>query len=417
MTLKKGVDIISIGDEILIGQVENTNASWMADQLNRLGFFVNRMLSISDCASAIQDALKTSMQSAKLVLVTGGLGPTKDDITKSCICDFFESKLVLDHEVLDHVTSFFEKRGFALTELNRLQAMVPNNCEVIKNPQGTAPGMYFVKEDTHFVFMPGVPFEMKGIMEDWVLPCFSKFCDPKAKFQRTILTSGMGESFLADRIVAWENNLPENVGLAYLPSPGCVRLRLDIEGESREEARSQLDKHIDDLEQIIPELIFGYDEETMEAVVGALLKQSGKTIAMAESCTGGRIGHQITRVSGSSSYFKGGVVAYANEIKSNLLDIDPRIIEEKGAVSEEVACLMAENVRKRMNADIAVSTTGIAGPDGGTEDKPVGTVWIGVATEEVVYAKKYQFGERRERNVSWSVMTALNMVRKELIKK
>jgi len=412
---KKGIDIISIGDELLIGQVINTNSSWMGDKLNSVSLPVNRIIAIADTANAISSALINSMESAKLVLITGGLGPTQDDLTKATILDFFGSKLVLNMEVLDHVESFFAKRGRSLTESNRLQAMVPDNCEIVKNNQGTAPAMHFEKEGTHFVFMPGVPFEMKHIMEEWVIPYFSNKCSTRPKAQKTVLTSGMGESFLADVISDWENNLPENTSLAYLPSPGRVRLRVSVVADNQVEADNQLKKHVDDLVSIIPDLVYGYNDDLMETLIGKLCVNQNKTIATAESCTGGMIAQKITSVAGSSQYYKGSIVAYANEIKAKQLGIDPAIIEEYGAVSEIVVRQMAENVRRIMNVDIAISTTGIAGPDGGTEDKPVGTVWIALATKEKTIAKKYQFGTQRERNTNWTVQTALNTIRKELI--
>jgi len=412
---KKGIDIISIGDELLIGQVINTNSSWMGDKLNSVSLPINRIIAIADTADAISNALNNSIKSAKAVLITGGLGPTQDDLTKATILDFFGSKLVLNEEVLNHVESFFAKRGRELTESNRLQAMVPDNCEIINNNQGTAPGMHFVKEKTHFVFMPGVPFEMKHIMQEWVIPYLSEKCDVKPKVQKTVLTSGMGESFLADRISLWENKLPENTSLAYLPSPGRVRLRISVTSDSTEDANNQLQKYIDDLLKIIPELVYGYDDDLMESVIGELCAKEGKTISTAESCTGGMIAQKITSIAGSSQYYKGSVIAYSNEIKYKLLGIDPVIIEENGAVSEIVAKQMAENVRRIIGTDIAVSTTGIAGPSGGTEDKPIGTVWIALATNERTIAKKYQFGNQRERNINWTVQTALNTLRKELI--
>ena len=411
---KQGIDIISIGDELLIGQVVNTNASWMGDKLNSVSLPVNRIIAIADTADAIADTLINSLESAKLVLITGGLGPTQDDLTKATILDFFGSKLVLNEDVLAHVESFFLKRGRVLTESNRLQAMVPDNCEIVKNNEGTAPAMHFVKEETHFVFMPGVPFEMKHIMENWVIPYFSKRCSVKPKAQKTVLTSGIGESFLADIISEWENNLPENTSLAYLPSPGRVRLRISVVSDNQEAAEVQLQSHIVDLHKIIPKLIYGYDDDLMETLIGELCVNKGKTISTAESCTGGMIAQKITSVAGSSQYYKGSVIAYANEIKSKQLGIDPVVIEEYGAVSEIVARQMAENVRRIMNTDIAISTTGIAGPGGGTEDKSVGTVWIALATKEKTIAKKYQFGNQRERNINWTVQTALNTIRKEL---
>ncbi len=411
---KKGIDIISIGDELLIGQVVNTNSSWIGNKLNSVSLPINRIITIADTANAISDTLTDCLKSSKVVLITGGLGPTQDDLTKATILNFFDSKLVLNKEVLAHVESFFTKRGRVLTESNRLQAMVPDKCEIVKNNQGTAPGMHFVKEGTHFVFMPGVPFEMKHIMQEWVIPYFSKLCSVKPKVQKTVLTSGMGESFLADTISEWENNLPENTSLAYLPSPGRVRLRISVSADNLKTAKKQLQKHIDDLLNIIPDLVYGYDDDLMEALIGKLCIKKGKTISTAESCTGGMIAQKLTSIAGSSKYYKGSIVAYANEIKSNILNIDSSIIEKHGAVSEQVARLMAENVKRIMNTDIAIATTGIAGPDGGTEDKPIGTVWIALATNEQTIAKKYQFGNQRERNTNWAVQTALNILRKEL---
>ena len=409
---KKGIDIISIGDEILIGQIVNTNSSWMADQLNSKALPVNRIIAIADSRKAITDALIDSGKSAKLVLITGGLGPTKDDITKKTVCELFGSKLILDKKVEEHVRSFFIKRGRDLTRLNSDQALVPDNCEVIFNKQGTAPAMYFIKDETHYVFMPGVPFEMKGLMTSWVIPHFSSLCEVPYIAQKTVLTSGMGESFLAEKISQWENDLGDNTSLAYLPSPGKVRLRISVKSNNKALADSTLEKHISDLHKIIPDLIYGYNNDTLEAIVGQLLTSNNSTIATAESCTGGLIAHKLTSIAGSSAYFIGGVTAYNNSIKQDMLNVPKSMIEEYGAVSEEVAKLMAKNVREIMGTDIGISTTGIAGPSGGSKDKPVGTVWIGFATKDGVSAEKYLFGDQRERNTNWSVQTALNTIRK-----
>ena len=412
---KKGIDVISIGDEILIGQIVNTNSSWMTDKLNSRALPVNRIISIADSEKAIEDAIYDSEKSAKLVLVTGGLGPTKDDITKKTVCKVFNSKLVMNEEVKQHVESFFTKRGLPFTQLNSNQALVPDNCDVVFNEQGTAPAMYFQREGTHFVFMPGVPSEMKSIMTTWVIPYFSKLCAVKTVAQRTVLTSGLGESFLADIISEWENNLGSNTGLAYLPSPGKVRLRISVSGDHKSEVQRQLDKHISDLIAIIPDLVFGYDEDTLEGVVGDLLINEQSTISTAESCTGGLIAHKLTSIAGSSKYFRGSVVAYHNDIKEQELGVPNYILEKHGAVSEEVAILMAKNIRERMGTTYGISTTGIAGPSGGSIEKPVGTVWIGFASEKEVFAKKYLFGDQRERNTTWSVQTALNTIRKNII--
>ncbi|OYT12260.1 MAG: competence/damage-inducible protein A [Bacteroidetes bacterium 4572_112] len=409
---KKGIDIISIGDEILIGQIVNTNSSWMADKLNSKALPINRIIAIADSKKAITEALIDSGNSAKLVLVTGGLGPTKDDITKKTVCELFGGKLIVNKEVEEHVRSFFIKRGRDLTKLNSDQALVPDNCVVIFNAQGTAPAMYFIKDETHYVFMPGVPFEMKGLMTSWVIPHFSSLCEVPYIAQKTVLTSGMGESFLAEKISQWENDLGDNTSLAYLPSPGKVRLRISVKSDKKELADSTLEKHIYDLHQIIPDLIYGYNNDTLEGIVGQLLTSNNSTIATAESCTGGLIAHKLTSIAGSSTYFIGGITAYNNSIKQAMLNIPESTIEEHGAVSEEVAKLMAKNVREIMGTDIGISTTGIAGPSGGSEDKPVGTVWIGFATKDTISAKKYLFGDQRERNTNWSVQTALNTIRK-----
>ncbi len=411
---KKGIDIISIGDEILIGQIVNTNANWMADKLNSKALPVNRIISIADSKKAIEEAINNSGKSAKIVLVTGGLGPTKDDITKKTVCDVFNSKLVMNEEVKQHVKSFFTKRGLPFTQLNIEQALVPDNCDVIFNDKGTAPAMYFQKEGTHYVFMPGVPMEMKSIMSSWVIPYFSDLCNTKAVAQRTVLTSGLGESFLADLISEWENNLGSNTNLAYLPSPGRVRLRISVSGENQHKVEQQLEKHISDLLEIIPELIYGYNEDSLEGVVGNLLIKEQSTVSTAESCTGGLIAHKLTSIAGSSQYFRGSIVAYHNNIKEQELGVPNIILEKHGAVSEEVAMLMAKNIRERMGTTYGVSTTGIAGPSGGSIEKPVGTVWIGFASEKEVYAKKYLFGDQRERNTTWTVQTALNTIRKNI---
>ena len=413
--MKKAIDIISIGDELLIGQVINSNASWMGHELSSQGMKINRMVAISDTRDAIINALENSAKHARVVLITGGLGPTKDDLTKDVACEYFGSKLVLNEEVRNHVEKFFKKRGFDLTKLNYWQAMVPDNCKVIPNAVGTAPGMYFEKDGVHYLFMPGVPMEMKTIMSTWAIPYFKELCQPQAYVEKTVLTHGMGESFLADKIANWENQLPENFSLAYLPSPGRVRLRISARGDDQSSLQKELDAQIDALKKIIKLLFFGYDNDTLEQVVGKMLLAKGATLATAESCTGGLIAHKITSIAGSSQYFKGSVVAYANEIKARILSVDVADLEEFGAVSEQVVIQMAENVRKLYNTDYALAVSGIAGPDGGTEDKPVGTVWIAMATVDKVVAKKFLFGGERVRNIDWSYQTALNILRLELL--
>jgi nicotinamide-nucleotide amidase len=409
------VSILSIGDEILIGQIDNTNAGWMAKQLNDWGFNTVNIQTLSDEPNSIIRGLKQSMEISDLVLVTGGLGPTKDDITKTTIADFFDSKLIINDDILEHVTQFFAQRKRKLTELNRLQAMVPDNCEVIINKEGTAPGMYFHRENTHFVFMPGVPFEMKYIMNNWVLPQMKKKLNPPNTIQKTVLTHGMGESFLVERIQDWEDQLPEDLSLAYLPSPGRVRLRLRGQSSNREALLTLLDEQLIKLHDLIPELIYGYDDDKMEEIIGQLLMSEGKTIALAESCTGGYIGHKLTEVPGSSSYFLGSAVTYSNEAKSKLLGIEKTLIMDHGAVSEEVVKAMAQGARSLYGSDYALATTGIAGPGGGTKGKPVGTVWIALADNQQVIAKRFQFGDHRIRNINMTTFAALNLLRKHMV--
>ena len=409
------VAIISIGDEILIGQINNTNALWMAQKLNENGFDTQEILTIGDEEESILHALDQSSQKADLVLVTGGLGPTKDDLTKQTICRYFNSKLILNQEVLQHVEDFFAKRNKALTELNQKQAEVPDNCTPIHNALGTAPGMYFEKNDTHFVFMPGVPFEMKYLMEAWVIPQMSGKLSVKANVQTTVLTHGMGESFLAARIQEWEEALPQHIKLAYLPSPGRVRLRLRAMGEDMLGLEKEIANQIEKLKLIIPELIFGYNDDKMEEIIGSLLRKNNQTLATAESCTGGFIAHKITEIPGSSDYFKGSVVAYSNEIKNKVLGVSQNDLDNHGAVSKAVIVQMAEGVRTLFGTDYALATSGVAGPGGGSEEKPVGTIWIALATPNKTISRKFQFGDHRIRNINFSFLSAINMLRLELL--
>ncbi len=414
-TKRNKVVIVSIGDEILIGQINNTNAVWMAEKLNASGFSTVEITTISDDAGAILSTLERVGKIADLVVVTGGLGPTKDDLTKQTICRFFGSRLVLNEEILEHVRRFFAQRNKELTELNRRQAEVPDNCTPIHNELGTAPGMYFEKEGVHYVFMPGVPFEMKYIMESWVIPEMSRRLEPETIVQKTVLTHGLGESFLAERIAEWENALPPHIKLAYLPSPGRVRLRLRAIDSDRDKLQKEIDKEIEKLKEIIPELIYGYDDDRMEEIIGVMLREKGETLATAESCTGGYIAHKITEIPGSSDYFLGSVVAYSNEIKRDVLGVSEKDLDDYGAVSEPVIRQMAEGVRRKFGADYALATSGIAGPGGGTPEKPVGTIWIALATPHRTIAKRYQFGEHRIRNINFSFQTAVNMLRMELL--
>jgi len=404
-------DLITIGDEILIGQIIDTNSAWMAKQLNDEGINVREITSISDQPAHIIATLNESGRKASIILVTGGLGPTKDDRTKAAICNFFGTQLVESKEVLDHVIELLTPRGVVINSLNREQALVPETATVLVNKLGTAPGLLFHHEGSIFVFMPGVPFEMKYLMEYEVLPRIKKLFNTTTIIHRTILTQGLPESMLAERIADWENNLPACISLAYLPSPQSMKLRLSARGDDRAYLSQLIEESISELAKIIPDNIFGFEEDSMAGNIGEILKTKGLTVSTAESCTGGNIAHFFTLNPGSSEYFKGSVVTYSNDLKIKLLGIDPQIITEKGAVSKEVAEAMALNARRLMGTDFTIATSGIAGPDGGTPEKPVGTVWIAVAGADFVVSKVFNFGNHRERNIIRSSQAALNMLR------
>lgn len=408
------VEVITIGDEILIGQIVDTNSAWMAQKLNDIGAKVERITTISDGLDDIISALHDAQDRADVVLITGGLGPTKDDVTKKALAKYFDCGFTFYPQIAEHIAKLFARFGKEMSELNRLQAELPNACQPLQNNQGTAPGMWFEKRKTVFVSMPGVPYEMKGIMREHVLPRLKEKFSLQTILHRTILTMGMGESWLSERIADWEDALPEGIKLAYLPSPGRVRLRLSAIGNDEHRVSETLEAEVQKLVLLIPELVYGFDDDTIELVVGEQLKRMGKTLSTAESCTGGLIAHKITSISGSSDYYLGSVVSYANEVKMEALGVSEESLKSFGAVSEEVVRQMAEGARRVLKTDYAIATSGIAGPTGGTEEKPVGTVWIAVATPNDTVAKKYQFGHNRERNIEMSANTALNMLRKQL---
>lgn len=409
-------EIISIGDEILIGQVVNTNASWLGEQLNLIGIHVHQITSISDNRQHILTALKEASDRAEIIFITGGLGPTKDDITKQTLCEYFNTKLVFNQEVFEDICELFRMRGFEVSERNRRQAEVPENAIPLKNIHGTAPGMWFEKKGRIFISLPGVPFEMKAIVAQQVTPRLQKRINGRIIIHKTVLTQGIGESWLAEKIAKWEDNLPDGFKLAYLPQPGLVRLRITAAGNDQDQLMTLLEKEVSMLEKIIPELIFGYDKDKLEAIVGDLLRERKATIATAESCSGGYISHLLTSIPGSSDYYIGSVVSYANRIKEMELNVEPADIESEGAVSKQVVIQMAEGIQKKFNTDYAIATSGIAGPDGGTKEKPVGTTWIAIASPEVTIAEKFLFGEDRGRNIRKTALQALNMLRKELIR-
>lgn len=414
-------ELITIGDELLIGQVVNTNAVWMAKQLNKIGITVVHMCSVSDDAGAIKDALEAAKKRADLMLITGGLGPTKDDITKKTIADFFNIPLVTNEEVLADVTGFFAKRGKPVSAVNKAQALVPKGCKVIRNHLGTAPGMWIETDGKHFISMPGVPHEMEGMMTRTILPYFeTNFQLPKI-YHYTILTQGIGESALAEIIEDWENNLAaDNIKLAYLPQIGKVRLRLSTQGTDLIELKNKVDKHVELLHGLAGKWIYGYEAygdnpKGIEHAVSELLRKRKETIALAESCTGGYVSSLITAIPGASEVFKGAIVPYTNEGKHQLLSVDKSVFTTVGAVSSECVLQLAENVRQKLNSTWALAISGIAGPSGATPEKQVGTVWIALSGPGGTISKKFVFGEIRQLNIEASASAALGMLKSALL--
>ncbi len=408
-------EIINIGDELLIGQVINTNAAWLAEQLSLAGITVGRITAIPDCREDVIAALDDAFSRAELVLLTGGLGPTKDDITKHSLCEYFNGRLVLHEASLRNVEMLFAGRGLPLLEVNRRQAEVPDNCKVILNENGTAPGMWFERKNLICISLPGVPYEMQAMMLDHVLPLLAGRRNGQYIIHRKVNTQGMGESMLAETISGWEDNLPPHIRLAYLPQPGIVRLRLSGSGTDEELLAKEMDEKVKALHSIIPDLIYGYDEETLEEVAGRLLKERNSTLATAESCTGGYIAHLVTSVPGSSAYYKGSIIAYSNEVKLELPGLKEETLSLHGAVSRECVLEMAAGARKKFSTDYAIAVSGIAGPGGGTAEKPVGTVWIAIAGPKGSIAQKHNFGINRQRNIRLAAVHALNHLRLMMI--
>jgi nicotinamide-nucleotide amidase len=409
-------ELVTIGDEILIGQTINTNAAWIGEQFSLLGITLQRTITISDIREAILDTLEDCRRRADIVIITGGLGPTKDDLTKPTLCEYFNTKLVMNTAVLAKIEAYFKSVNRPMLEVNTNQALLPESCRVLPNDYGTASGMWFEKENTIFVSLPGVPYEMKALMENEVLPLISQRFNLQPVYYRSLLTQGIGESFLADIIKDWEIDIRnKGLGLAYLPSPGIVKLRISGNEADAAGSRQKVENALTELEKLIPEYVFGYDKDKLEEVVGKLLNEKGLTVSTAESCTGGYIAHLITSVSGSSSYFKGSVVSYANEVKQEQLGVNPADLAQHGAVSREVVEQMAAGVRNLLKTDYAIATSGIAGPDGGTEDKPVGTVWIAVSGPNGVFSGMYAMGNNRERNIRKSALMGLFLLRKQVM--
>ncbi|MBE0649891.1 MAG: competence/damage-inducible protein A [Bacteroidales bacterium] len=409
-------EIINIGDELLIGQVVNTNASWLASEMNKAGISVVQITTIADDDYAIKAALDQASERAQIIIISGGLGPTRDDITKKSLAEYFNSEMIFDEGTFENVKKIFSLRHYEVTEVNKMQALIPEKCIPLQNNNGTAPGMWFEKDDKVFVSLPGVPYELKSLFSDEVIVRLAKRYKLGAVVHKTIMTTGVGESFLAAKIKDWEDNLPPYVKLAYLPQPGLVRLRLSAKGPDKQALENELQQLTEALKQYVPEVIYGYDDMSLEEAIGNLLKEKGKTIATAESCTGGYIAHLITSIAGSSDYYKGSIISYSNEVKMNLLGVSSASLEEYGAVSQDVVEQMATGARERLKTDYAMATSGIAGPDGGTEEKPVGTTWIALAGPNGVISQRFHFGEHRGRNIRRSALVALNMLRMELIK-
>lgn len=410
-------EIITIGDEILIGQIIDTNSSWLGQKLSTIGVSVVHRTSVSDNKQAIIDALDAAKNRADIIITTGGLGPTKDDVTKHTFCEYFNTKLVLNEKVLEWVKGIFHSRKLPVLEVNNQQAMVPANCDVLFNRSGTAPGMWFDVDGKIFISMPGVPFEMKTIFEEEAIPRILQKFELPVIIHRTIQTASIGESFLAKRIEHIENALPPHIRLAYLPAVGTVRLRFSGYGNDSIAMQEEMNSIISNVYELVGEFIFGEDEDSLAKVTGILLKGREQTIATAESCTGGYLAHLITSIPGSSAYYQGSIISYSNQVKIHELDVDPALFEKggPGAVSETCVTQMAEGVRKKMGTDYAIATSGIAGPDGGSPEKPVGTVWIAISSAKQTRAKQFNMGDSRERTILRTSLMALDMLRKMML--
>lgn len=407
-------ELLTIGDELLFGQIVDTNSQWMSVELSKAGIKVIRKTTVGDVEDEILTAFAEAESRADIILITGGLGPTNDDLTKPCLVKYFNCELQINEEALQEVTAFFESRGRALTEVNRQQAALPVCCEKVTNAMGTAPGMWFHRNGKVFVSMPGVPHEMKAMMTNIVIPKLHATFKTPVIEHLVVRTIGIGESFLAERIAAWENSLPEHIKLAYLPGLSQVRLRLTAYGNDRAALQEENHSWAERLKPLIGNHIFGFGDDDLEVVLGRALKERGLTISVAESCTGGHLAHMLTSVPGSSAYFKGGIVAYANEIKEQELQVNSDTILTYGAVSEQTVTEMAQGVRKVMGTDIGVATSGIAGPDGGTPEKPVGTVWIAYADKQKIIARKLQLSKDRLLNIRMSSVNVMNLIRLNL---
>jgi nicotinamide-nucleotide amidase len=409
--------IITIGDELLIGQTIDTNSAFIAKKLNEIGIWLRRRLAVGDLKNEIIAALEEESRNAGIVIITGGLGPTADDITKPVLCEYFGSTLVRHKETETFINEIFTRLGRPVGERNLKQADLPDNCQVLFNKRGTAPGMWFEKNGVICISLPGVPHEMKGIMEDEVLPRLKKLQGLPVILHRTLLTAGAGESVIADKLESFESILPSHIKLAYLPSYGQVKLRLTSQGSSAQALEPELDDLFDKLKTEVAEWLVIDDDLPMEKVIMEVLSAKGATLATAESCTGGYISHLITSMPGSSKIFKGSVVAYANDVKSSVLQVDKNTLDKYGAVSEQTVKEMLQGVIQNLSADYGIATSGIMGPDGGSPEKPVGTVWVAVGNIESMEAKKFHYRFDRQRNIELTALGALDFLRRFILKK
>lgn len=410
-------ELISIGDELLYGQTLDTNSHFISGELDKLGIRVKRKVTVADNPEAMLRAFKEAEDNADIVIITGGLGPTKDDLTKPLLAQYFDSEMYLNQEILEGLRKRYAEKGRELNKLNSGQAELPKKCTPIDNQYGTAPGMWFEKEGKVFVSLPGVPKEMKYMMEDIVLPKFKARYKTPVLLHKMVKTVGIPESILAERLEDWEDNLPNEIKLAYLPGSSQVKLRLTASGEDKDYLQKLVDSEVEKLYGLVGKYIFGTDEANLAGKIGELLMEKGLTIACAESCTGGYISHLITANPGCSSYFRGGINPYHNDLKTNVLGVKKETIEKHGAVSEQTVIEMAERVRELFGADIGISTSGVAGPGGGTPDKPVGTVWVALADGKETQTKLYHFQFDRLSNVEITTNSLLNLVRKTLSSK
>lgn len=409
-------EILTIGDELLYGQITDTNAQFISEKLSEAGIRVIRKTTVGDQEEAILTAFSEAEKRAEILLITGGLGPTADDLTKPMLASYFNSSLIMNDEALANLRNLFESRGLELTPTNQRQAELPDNCKHIPNPNGTAPGMWFEKEGKVFVSMPGVPHEMKHMLEHTVIPLLQARFSPPAIYHRMIRTAGIGESWLSDKIKDWEMALPAHIKLAYLPSLGEVRLRLTAFGEHTEKLQRDVEEQEASLLPLIEDWVYGYGDDTLATAIGRLLQKEGKTVALAESCTAGFASHTLTTVPGSSLVFNGSVVAYHNDIKEKELGVRKETLQAHGAVSEETAREMAEGVRRVLRADYGLSTTGIAGPGGGSAEKPVGLVWIAISNGKQTIAKKLTLTKQRDINIRYTVAALFTLFRQTLVK-